>query len=226
MDHNMKWLFAATFALAFVAVGAMLFLDWRLPVGTKSPGRSSASVEAGKENQPPVQEPVVGRQNSAITSDHQPPQSPAIENASAQSARAESAFLRAERRRLARAVFEEFRKSGKAAPDSQTASHPALFLPDGKPVDPYMLPSLQLPAAMTIENPAIEITTDLQVAEWERLQDEFIAQVGGSLPNDAASREIWIQAQRESDEKFRLKFGTEAFLRQQMDAYRGGFLQK
>jgi hypothetical protein len=88
-----------------------------------------------------------------------------------------------------------------------------------------MLPPLQLPAAMTIENPAVEITTDIQVSEWERLQDEFIAEVGGKLPNDPNSRKTWIKAQRKNDEKFRAKFGTEAFLRQQMDAYRAGFLQ-
>lgn len=88
-----------------------------------------------------------------------------------------------------------------------------------------MLPPLQLPAAMTIENPSIEITTDLQVSEWERLQDEFIADVGGVLPYDAASRKVWIKAQRKNDDKFRAKFGTEAFQRQQMDAYRKGFLQ-
>jgi hypothetical protein len=225
MDHNMKWLFAATFALAFLIMGAMVFLSGFDPITAKSPNRTSAPVEAGKENQPSAQAPGVERQNSATASDYQPPHSRAIENATATTAQAESAALRDERRRLARAVFEEFRKSGKAAPDWETTSHPALFLPDGKPVDPYMLPSLQLPAAMTIENPAIEITTDLQVAEWERLQDEFIAEVGGTLPNDPASREIWIQAQRKSDERFRLKFGTEAFLRQQMDAYRKGFLQ-
>ena len=85
-----------------------------------------------------------------------------------------------------------------------------------------MLPPLQLPAAMTIENPSIEITTDLQVSEWERLQDEFIADVRGALPTDAGSRKIWIKAQRKNDDKFRAKFGTEAFQRQQMDAYRAG----
>ena len=88
-----------------------------------------------------------------------------------------------------------------------------------------MLPPLQLPAAMTIENPSIEITTDLQVSEWERLQDEFIADVRGALPTDASSRKIWIKAQRKNDDKFRAKFGAEAFQRQQMDAYRKGFLQ-
>jgi hypothetical protein len=138
------------------------------------------------------------------------------------SAEAESPTIRAERRRLARTILEEFRNPSKAAPDWETTTHPGLFLPNGKPVDPYMLPPLQLPAAMTIENPSIEITTDLQVSEWERLQDEFIADVGGVLPNDPASRKVWIKAQRKNDDKFRAKFGTEAFQRQQMDAYRAG----
>ena len=228
MDRNTKGIFAATFALAFLTMGAMVFLDWLHPIGTKSPIRDSAPVVEEKQiiDQSQAHAPGIERQNSVTTSDHQAPPSSAIENAPATSAQAESVDLRAERRRLARALLEEFRKPANAAPDWETTSQPALFLPDGKPVDPYMLPPLQLPAAMTIENPAIEITTDLQVGEWERLQDEFIAEVGGTLPNDPASRKIWIQAQRKSDERFRLKFGTDAFLRQQMDAYRGGFLQK
>jgi len=227
MERTTRWVFAATFTSAFLTMGAVLFLDWRFPVGTKTSNQIFSPAEAGTEsnNPSPPRSLGVEQQNSITTPDHQPPQSLAIENAPPPSAQEESAVLRAERRRLARALFEEFRKSGKAAPDSETTSHPALFLPNGKPVDPYMLPPLQLPASMTIENPEIEITTDLQVGEWERLQDEFIAEVGGTLPNDPESRKIWIQAQRKNDERFRLKFGTEAFLRQQMDAYREGFLQ-
>ncbi len=73
-----------------------------------------------------------------------------------------------------------------------------------------------------MENPEVEITSDTQVAEWERLQDEFIVAVDGKAPSDSASRSEWIQAQRRNDELFRAKFGTEAFQRQQMDAYRAG----
>jgi hypothetical protein len=228
MDRNTKGIFAATFALAFLTMGAMIFLDWLYPIGTKFPNRISAPVEAVTEStdEPLPRSPEVARQHSIKTPDI-PPQSPStIENTPNPPTQAEPVSLRVERRRLAKTLLEEFRKPANAAPDWETTTHPALFLPNGKPIDPYMLPPLQLPAAMTIENPAIEITTDLQVSEWERLQDEFIAEVGGTLPNDPASRKTWIQAQRRNDEKFRLKFGTEAFLRQQMDAYRGGFLQK
>lgn len=228
MDRTTKWVFAAAFSLALLTMGSMVFLDWLHPITTKSPIRTSAPVEADKETiaQPSAQVPRVERQYSVTTPNHQSPPSSTIENAPAPSVQDESVALRAERRRLAKALLEEFRKPANAAPDWETTTQPALFLPDGKPIDPYMLPPLQLPAAMTIENPAIEITTDLQVSEWERLQEEFIAEVGGTLPNDPQSRKVWIKAQRRNDEKFRVKFGTEAFLRQQMDAYRGGFLQK
>jgi len=227
MERTTKWVLAATFALAFLSMGTMLLLDWLQPIETISPNWTSTSVEAGKETfgKHPAQAPGVDRKDSVKTPDHQPPPTTANETVSAASAPTESVALLAERRRLARALFEEFRKSGNAAPDSETTSHPALFLPNGKPVDPYMLPPLQLPASMTIENPEIEITTDFQVGEWEGLQDEFIAEVDGKLPTDPESRKIWIQAQRKNDEQFRLKFGTEAFLRQKIDAYREGFLQ-
>jgi hypothetical protein len=169
---------------------------------------------------------------SNATGDQVPPQkisiteTPITESSQLEpSAEGESQTIRSERRRLAREILEEFRNPSKAAPDWETTTHPGLFLPNGKPVDPYMLPPLQLPAAMTIENHSIEITTDLQVSEWERLQDEFIADVRGVLPTDASSRKIWIKAQRKNDDKFRAKFGTEAFQRQQMDAYRAGVQQ-
>lgn len=74
-------------------------------------------------------------------------------------------------------------------------------------------------------NPETSITTDTQVAEWERLQEEFVAEVNNKLPADTASRRAWARAQRQNDELFRAKFGTEAFLRQQLDAYRNGISQ-
>jgi len=228
MNRAARLVVLASIALAFIAMGAVFFLDWLNPTGTKPPDPLPGPAEAERmpHEQSHRRSPDGHRDRPAAHSQSQTPAPAAIENAVAASAQAESVALRAERRRLARALLEEFRKPENAAPDSETTTHPALFLPDGKPVDPYMLPPLQLPAAMTIENPAVEITTDLQVGEWERLQDEFIAEVGGKMPTDPESRKIWIQAQRKNDDRFRLKFGTEAFLRQQMDAYRGGFLQK
>ena len=228
MDRVLKLGIPVLMALAFLALGAVVFFGGA-PEAIENPAASiSSSYQVEKQPAPaqpsadkeiapaiPAEKAVQTQQPAAV-----------VENPSATPVQLDEAFLRAERRRLAKSLLEEFRKPENAAPDYETTTHPALFLPDGKPVDPYMLPPLQLPAAMTIENPAIEITTDLQVGEWERLQDEFIAEVGGTLPNDPASRKIWIQAQRKSDERFRLKFGTDAFLRQQMDAYRGGFLQK
>lgn len=228
MDRTTKVVFSATFALAFLTMGSMVVLDWLHPTDAKSPNRPLQAEETERDSMKPSSpKPIDDEWLPERKKQLHPSQSPTnTESADAAAEQAESVALRAERRRLAKALLEEFRKPANAAPDWETTTHPALFLPNGKPVDPYMLPPLQLPAAMTIENPAIEITTDLQVAEWERLQDEFIAEVGGTLPNDPASRKTWIQAQRRNDEKFRLKFGTEAFLRQQMDAYRGGFLQK
>jgi len=93
------------------------------------------------------------------------------------------------------------------------------------PPAPAAKESVQLPAAMVEVNPETSITTDTQVAEWERLQEEFVAEVNNKLPADTASRRAWARAQRQNDELFRAKFGTEAFLRQQLDAYRNGISQ-
>jgi hypothetical protein len=227
MNRVLKLAISAIIASAFLALGVMVFFDGSKQVEKKS--AVSDSRTSPVENPPEISS-TANLTDIATPVPTQATETPSpmavIENPAATPGQIDKAFLRTERRRLAKSLLEEFRKPENAAPDWETTTHPALFLPNGKPIDPYMLPPLQLPAAMTIENPAIEITTDLQVSEWERLQDEFLAEVGGTLPNDPASRKIWIQAQRKNDEKFRLKFGTEAFLRQQMDAYRGGFLQK
>jgi hypothetical protein len=229
MDRSANWITLGSFALAFGVFGAVFLLDSHNPPPQKKPlhpkgdhasNPTRTSVTPATSSTPSATEDAA----STAAFEHA---NPVPSNGLTPAAAATEAVLgRAERRRAARALLEEFRKPSKAAPDWETTSQEALFLPDGRPVDPYMLPPLQLPASMTIESPDIEITTDTQVYEWERLQDEFIAEVGDSLPTDAASRKTWIRAQRKNDEKFRAKFGTEAFLRQQMDAYRKGFLQE
>ena len=83
----------------------------------------------------------------------------------------------------------------------------------GKPV---------LPAALAPDSPAIPITTDQQVAEWEKIQDNFVNAVGGTSPNlnDTSSLNNWMTAQELSDAIFRQKFGTTAFLIQNAEAGR------
>lgn len=81
---------------------------------------------------------------------------------------------------------------------------------------------LWLPAAMLEPDPSIPISTELQVAEWERLQDLFVRAVDGRAPGDLESREVWVRAQQDSDDRFRQKFGWDAFRAQQLKAYREG----
>lgn len=74
---------------------------------------------------------------------------------------------------------------------------------------------------------AAEPETDLsavQSKEWERLEEEFVEQIGGpgQDPADPAYRQRWFSAQELSDIKFQVKFGTEAFLRFNIEAGRRG----
>ncbi|MFZ4589013.1 MAG: hypothetical protein ACOYNG_08520 [Terrimicrobiaceae bacterium] len=224
MDRLAKWVALGLAALALGTLGAMLVLDSVNPPPKKKPVDPDSSVPSHSDSSGAHSAAASESASfSPSAAEVLPSGDPHPTQTSLQS---EALRQRAERRRAARALLEEFRKPSKAAPDWETTSQQALFLPNGRPVDPYILPPLQLPASLTIENPEIEIMTDIQVSEWERLQDEFIAEVGDSVPTDAASRKTWIRAQRKNDEKFRAKFGTEAFLRQQMDAYRAGFLQE
>lgn len=112
--------------------------------------------------------------------------------------------------------------SGSRVQDGGRAFQPIPFSTEVPPADSTAQAGLQLPASMVEVNPEIGIGTEMQVAEWERLQDEFVAAVDDTLPVDSSSRRAWVRAQRLNDELFRAKFGTEAFLRQQMDAYRSG----
>ena len=79
-----------------------------------------------------------------------------------------------------------------------------------------------LPAALAPDSPVIPITTDQQVAEWEKIQDNFVNAVGGKTPNpnDPASLKNWMTAQELSDAMFKQKFGTVAFLIQNAEAGR------
>ena len=231
MDRLAKRVTLGASALALAIFGAMLAIDALTPPPKNkaelsdsvppSPDASAGSHAQGASQARPVSQSaaeVPGGSNAVAAPDGVPPATASLQS--------EALRERAERRRAARALLEEFRKPSKAAPDWETTSRQALFLPDGRPVDPYMLPPLQLPASMAVNVAGIELDTDIQVSEWERLQDEFVKEVGDSVPTDAASRKTWIRAQRKNDDKFRAKFGTEAFLRQQMEAYRAGFLQE
>lgn len=82
--------------------------------------------------------------------------------------------------------------------------------------------SVVLPAALVPHNPEIPITTETQVTEWEKLQDDFIDDIGGTTQDldDPASRERWVSAQEYNDWMFRAKFGTYAFLLQNAEAGR------
>jgi hypothetical protein len=77
------------------------------------------------------------------------------------------------------------------------------------------------PAVLVPADPAKQFT-DRQVAEWEKLQDDFVEAVGGpnQNPADPAYRARWISAQLANDQAFRAKFGTQAFLQQNIEAGR------
>lgn len=83
-------------------------------------------------------------------------------------------------------------------------------------------PRLWLPAAMLEPDGSIGISSELQVAEWEQLQEDFVQAVNGRAPGSEDEREAWIHAQEENDDLFRQKFGWEAFQAQQLKAYREG----
>lgn len=77
-----------------------------------------------------------------------------------------------------------------------------------------------LPASMADHDPAkVPIATDQQVVEWEGLQDDFVAEVGGTEPSDTAGNERWQSARLANDEVFRAKFGWQAFVQQSLQAY-------
>jgi hypothetical protein len=84
--------------------------------------------------------------------------------------------------------------------------------------------ALLLPAALAPDSPEIPITTEAQVAQWEKLQSDFVEAIGGENPNftDPNTINTWNLAQQDSDDLFRAKFGKEAFLIQNMNAYRQG----
>jgi len=83
-------------------------------------------------------------------------------------------------------------------------------------------PRLWLPAAMLEPDESIPITSELQVVEWEQLQEEFVQAVDGRAPANDTEKEAWIRAQQENDDLFRAKFGWDAFRQQQLKAYMEG----
>ncbi len=82
--------------------------------------------------------------------------------------------------------------------------------------------SARMPAALAEMDPGIFMATDLQVAEWEALQEEFINEVGNKLPSNAAEWQRWESARKANDEMFRIKFGEEIYRQQAQAAGREG----
>ena len=78
------------------------------------------------------------------------------------------------------------------------------------------------PAVLLEPDPAIAFTTDQRVSEWEKLQDEFIEAIGGpdQNPDDPAYRARWVEAQQLSDATFKARYGTAAFILQNILAGR------
>jgi hypothetical protein len=81
--------------------------------------------------------------------------------------------------------------------------------------------SVQIPVALVPAAPAIPLT-EPQVTQWEQLESDFVAALGGPNqdPQDPEYRARWDAAQRLNDDIFRAKFGTEAFVLQQMERQR------
>lgn len=130
-----------------------------------------------------------------------------------------------------RRVLESERRSAEAgaptgpAPSAATPTA-AVSAPDVTVVPDAVAtvdqPRLWLPAAMLEPDASIPITNELQVAEWEQLQEEFVQAVKGRAPATDAEKDAWVQAQLENDDLFRAKFGWEAFRQQQLKAYMEG----
>jgi hypothetical protein len=82
------------------------------------------------------------------------------------------------------------------------------------------VPALQ-PAVLMDPDPVIP-WSELQAAEWLKLEQDFVDRIGGTDqdPSDPAYRRRWQSAQEISDAMFRAKFGTEAFLRHNIEAGR------
>lgn len=113
---------------------------------------------------------------------------------------------------------------GGESPEAASSALPQQAVGTVFPDEPVVVdqPRLWLPAAMLEPDESIAITTELQVAEWEQLQEEFVQAVGGRAPSNAVEKEAWVRAQNKNDELFRAKFGWDAFQQQQLKAYREG----
>lgn len=88
-------------------------------------------------------------------------------------------------------------------------------------VDPASLP--QLPAILVAPDPQTPMS-QLQETEWSKIEKDFITDIGGTNQdvNDPTYPRRWQTAQEKADAMFRLKYGTEAFLRYNAEAGRQG----
>jgi hypothetical protein len=84
-------------------------------------------------------------------------------------------------------------------------------------------PAAQIPAIFVEPDPATPLTA-VQSGEWQQLEKEFTAELKVA-PSDPSYSGHWRSAQEISDEKFRQKFGTQAFLEYQLAAFLTGASQ-
>lgn len=79
-----------------------------------------------------------------------------------------------------------------------------------------------VPAILASPSPEMQ-ATDVQVAERQRLEQDFLESIGPAPtdPSDPEYYSRWQTEQQRSDALFRQKFGTSAFLKHNMEAWRG-----
>jgi hypothetical protein len=86
---------------------------------------------------------------------------------------------------------------------------------------PATTPLALLPAALVPVDPAISLN-EQQATEWNKLQQDFVADVGNPNDNSGESTYLdrWITAQRANDAMFKAKYGNAAFILQNLAASR------
>ena len=83
-----------------------------------------------------------------------------------------------------------------------------------------------MPAVMANALPAT-VRTEEQAAAWEKLRNDFVNAIGGENQDPASPqyRRRWVQAESESDQRFRLIYGDTVFVQHQMQAQREAALR-
>jgi len=101
-------------------------------------------------------------------------------------------------------------------PAAQTAS---TTLAAAQPVQSVVANQILVPAVMADALPAT-VKTEAQVADLEKLRNDFVNAVGGANqdPADPNYLKRWEQAQAAADQRYRLLFGDNAYVAMQMKA--------